>query len=179
MQSEVQFAGFGGQGILLSGKILASAAMAEGLEVAWVPSYGPEMRGGTAYCTVVISDRPIGSPIIKNPLHLVAMNRPSLEKFASTVKPHGVVLINSSLISIATGRDDLDELKVPATEIAKQIGNVRAANIVALSAFVTRSKIVAFDSLRTCVEQEFAKKAKLIPLNMEALEQGREVTLFS
>ncbi len=85
MQSEVKFAGFGGQGILLSGKILAHAAMEEGLEVAWVPSYGPEMRGGTAYCTVVISDRPIGSPIIKNPLHLIAMNRPSLEKFAPDV----------------------------------------------------------------------------------------------
>ena len=100
MQSEVKFAGFGGQGILLSGKILAHAAMEEGLEVAWVPSYGPEMRGGTAYCTVVISDRPIGSPIIKNPLHLIAMNRPSLEKFAPDVKPHGMVLINSSLIPI-------------------------------------------------------------------------------
>jgi 2-oxoglutarate ferredoxin oxidoreductase subunit gamma len=101
MQSEVMFAGFGGQGILLSAKILAHAAMEEGYEVVWIPSYGPEMRGGTAYCTVVISDRPIGSPIIKNPLHLVAMNRPSLEKFAPVVKPGGVVLINSSLMPTA------------------------------------------------------------------------------
>ncbi|MBI5062525.1 MAG: 2-oxoacid:acceptor oxidoreductase family protein, partial [Desulfatitalea sp.] len=96
MQSEVMFAGFGGQGILLSGKILAHAAMEEGYEVAWIPSYGPEMRGGTAYCLVVISDRPIGSPIIKNPKHLVAMNRPSLDKFAYVIKPGGVILSNAS-----------------------------------------------------------------------------------
>ena len=100
MQSEVMFAGFGGQGILLSAKILAHAAMEQGFEVVWIPSYGPEMRGGTAYCTVVISDKPIGSPIIKNPLHLIAMNRPSLEKFAPHVKPEGVVLINSTLIPV-------------------------------------------------------------------------------
>ena len=126
MQSEVMFAGFGGQGILLSAKILAHAGMEEGKEVAWVPSYGPEMRGGTAYCTVVISERPIGSPIIRNPLHLVAMNRPSLEKFAPMVKPKGVVLINSSLIPIKSGRSDIDELIVPANDIAKKLGNVRS-----------------------------------------------------
>jgi len=174
MQSEVMFAGFGGQGILLSGKVLATAAMQEGFEVAWIPSYGPEMRGGTAYCTVVISDRPIGSPIIRNPQHLVALNRPSLEKFAPVVKPDGVVLINSSLISIGTNRDDVDELLVPATEIAKEIGNVRAANMVALSALVARSKVVGIDVLRECVKAEFAKKEKLIPLNLEALERGRK-----
>ena len=106
MQSEVMFAGFGGQGILLMGQILAHTAMEEGYEVAWIPSYGPEMRGGTAYCTVVVSDRPIGSPIIRNPLHLVAMNRPSLEKFDPTVKPKGVIMINSSLISVEADRDD-------------------------------------------------------------------------
>ncbi len=166
------FAGFGGQGILLMGKILAHAAMEEGLEVAWVPSYGPEMRGGTAYCTVVVGDRPIGSPIIKNPLHLVAMNRPSLEKFAATVKPEGVILINSSLISIDSGRDDIDELKVAAVDIAKEIGSVKAANIVALAAFVARSKVVDFELLRQCVKEEFARKAKLIPMNMTALDQG-------
>ncbi|MEJ2154527.1 MAG: 2-oxoacid:acceptor oxidoreductase family protein [Desulfobacteraceae bacterium] len=172
MQSEVMFAGFGGQGILLIGKVLAHAAMEEGLEVAWVPSYGPEMRGGTAYCTVVISDHPIGSPIIKNPAHLVAMNLPSLEKFAPEVKPGGVILINSSLIPIEAGRDDCDALKVPAVDIAKKLGNPRAANIVALSAFVARSKVVPMDALRRCIEEEFRKKPKLIPLNMKALEAG-------
>ena len=174
MQSEVMFAGFGGQGILLSGKLLAHAAMEEGHEVAWVPSYGPEMRGGTAYCTVVISDRPIGSPVIKNPTHLVAMNRPSLEKFAAVIKPHGIILINSSLITIEADRPDCDVLKVPATDLAKKLGNARAANVVAIAAFVARSGIVGIETLRKCVENEFSRKPKLIPMNMAALEAGIE-----
>ena len=179
MQSEVQFAGFGGQGIMLMGQILAQAAMQAGFEVVWIPSYGPEMRGGTAYCTVVISDRPIGSPIIRNPKHLVAMNRPSLEKFAATVKSGGVIFINSSIISIEAGRDDVDVLKVPIIEIAKDLGNVKAANIVALAAFVVRSKIVDFDLLRESVKEKFAEKEKLIPINMQALEEGRKSALES
>lgn len=177
MQKEVMFAGFGGQGILLIGKILAHTAMEQGFEVAWIPSYGPEMRGGTAYCTVVISDRPIGSPIIRNPLHLVAMNRPSLEKFASVVKPGGVVLINKSLIGIDSGRDDVDELAVPVVEIAKELGNTRAANIVALSAFAARSSIVDMNILRSCVEEEFQAKKKLIPLNLAAIDAGEKAAL--
>ena len=172
MQSEVMFAGFGGQGIMMIGKILAYTAMEEGFEVAWVPSYGPEMRGGTAYCTVVISDRPIGSPIIKNPMHLVAMNRPSLEKFAPVVKPKGVILINSSLIPVEAGRSDCDVLKVPVVEIAKELGNAKAANIVALAAFAQRSKVVSVEVLKHCIEKEFGKKPKLIPLNMAAVEAG-------
>ncbi len=152
MQTEIKFAGFGGQGILLSAKLLAYAAMKQDYFVAWVPSYGPEMSGGTAYCTVVISDRRIGSPIIKNPSHLVAMNRPSLEKFAQDVKPGGVIMINSSLIPSRSERDDITELIVPANDVAIAAGSVRAANIVALS--------------------EFAAKAKIIPLNMKAFDDG-------
>ena len=174
MQSEVMFAGFGGQGILLIGDILAHAAMEEGREVAWVPSYGPEMRGGTAYCLVVISDKPIGSPIIRNPMHLVAMNRPSLEKFAPVVKTNGIVVINSSLISVRADRTDVDEILVPANDIAKELGSTKVANIVALGAFAARSKIVNDDTLRQCVKNVFASKEKLIPINMEALEQGRK-----
>ncbi len=177
MQNEVQFAGFGGQGIMLMGQILAQAAMQSGFEVVWIPSYGPEMRGGTAYCTVVISDRPIGSPIIRNPQHLVAMNRPSLEKFAPAVKAGGVIFINSSIISIEAGRDDVDVLKVPIIEIARDLGNVKAANIIALAAFVTRSKIVEFEVLKESVKEKFAEKEKLIPLNMKALDAGRKAAL--
>jgi 2-oxoglutarate ferredoxin oxidoreductase subunit gamma len=140
MQTEVMFAGFGGQGIPASGKILAQAAMAEGWEVAWVPSYGPEMRGGTAYCLVVINDRPIGSPIVKKPLHLVAMNRPSLEKFTPILKPNGTVLINTTLIPVDTDRDDLYQVRVPATTIASALGNNRATNLFALGAFVERTE---------------------------------------
>ena len=172
MQTEIKFAGFGGQGILLSAKLLAYAAMKQGSFVAWIPSYGPEMRGGTAYCTVVISDRLIGSPIIKNPTHLVAMNRPSLEKFAGDVKPGGIVFINSSLIPVRSDRTDIDELTVPANDVAIKAGSVRAANIVALSAFAARSKLVDLDLLKNCVKEEFAAKPKIIPLNMDAFDQG-------
>jgi len=175
MQREVMFAGFGGQGILLIGNILAHTAMEEGYEVAWVPSYGPEMRGGTAYCLVVISDRPIGSPIIRNPMHLVAMNHPSLEKFAPMVKPNGVVVINSSLIHIGSDRNDVDELLVPANDIAKDLGSIKVANIVALGAFVARSKIADFELIRHCVKEQFSSKEKLIPINMAALEEGKKV----
>ena len=175
MQSEVMFAGFGGQGILLIGDILAHAAMEEGREVAWIPSYGPEMRGGTAYCLVVISDKSIGSPIIRNPMHLIAMNRPSLEKFVPMVKPNGVVVINSSLIPIRADRDDVDELLVPANDIGKDLGSTKVANIVALGAFVARSKIVDFDTLRRCVKDVFSLKEKLIPINLKALEAGRKL----
>ena len=174
MQSEVQFAGFGGQGIMLMGQIMAQTAMLQGYEVVWIPSYGPEMRGGTAYCTVVISDRPIGSPIIRNPKHLVAMNRPSLEKFAPTVQSGGTIFINSSIISIDAGRDDVDVIKVPIIEIAKELGNVKTANIVALAAFVSRSQVLDFEMLRKSVKDKFASREKLIPLNMKALEEGKK-----
>jgi 2-oxoglutarate ferredoxin oxidoreductase subunit gamma len=177
MQKEVMFAGFGGQGILLIGNILAHAAMEQGSEVAWVPSYGPEMRGGTAYCLVVISNRPIGSPIIRNPMHLVAMNRPSLEKFAPVVKPKGVVIINSSLIPVRSGRDDVDELLVPANDIAKDLGSVKVANIVALGAFVARSKIIEFETIRSCVKETFSSREKLIPINMAALDAGEKAAM--
>ncbi len=172
MQTEIKFAGFGGQGILLSAKLLAHAAMKQDFFVAWVPSYGPEMRGGTAYCTVVISDKRIGSPIIKNPSHLVAMNRPSLEKFAKDVKPGGVIMINSSLIPTRSEREDITELVVPANDIAIKAGSVKAANIVALSAFAAKAEIVDLEILKNCIKEEFAAKAKIIPLNMKAFDDG-------
>lgn len=174
MQTEVMFAGFGGQGILSSGKILAYAAMQKGFEVIWIPSYGPEMRGGTAYCMVFISDQAIGSPVIKNPTHLVAMNRPSLEKFAPFIKKNGIILINSSLIQINSGREDINEIVVPVNDIAKHIGSSKSANIVALSAFVTHSRLIDFETLCMSIEKEFAKKTALIPLCLAAAEAGRE-----
>jgi 2-oxoglutarate ferredoxin oxidoreductase subunit gamma len=174
MQKDVIFAGFGGQGILLMGSILAHAAMDLGFEVAWVPSYGAEMRGGTANCTVVIGDRPIGSPIIKNPQHLVAMTRPSLEKFGPMVKPGGVILINSSLIPVDSGRKDVDEIKIPANDIAMKLGSVKAANIVALSAFVARSRFLDYNMIIQCMKNEFGSKEKLIKMNLEAMEEGRK-----
>jgi len=175
MLGEFMFAGFGGQGILLIGKILAHAAMLEGAHVAWIPSYGPEMRGGTAYCTVVISNKPIGSPIIRKPQYLVAMNRPAFEKFAPLVKPNGIILINTSLIPISSGRSNVEEIKVPVIDIAKELGNVKVANVVALGALVKRSQIVSFKILKECIKMEFALKSALIPINLKALDAGNQV----
>jgi len=154
---------------------MANAALEAGKEVAWIPSYGPEMRGGTAYCMVVISDRPVGSPIIQSPSHLVVMNRPSLEKFAPMIKPNGICMVNSSLIPISANREDIDELRVPCNEIANELGNARVANIVALGAFAARSNLLDFDLVRNAVAEEFSKKPKLVPLNLEAMNRGASV----
>lgn len=172
MQTEIKFAGFGGQGILVSAKLLAHAAMEQGLNVAWVPSYGPEMRGGTAYCTVVISEDPIGSPIIQNPSHLIAMNRPSLEKFANDVKPGGIIVINSSLVTTRTARTDITELAIPANTIAIKIGNVKAANVVALGAFAAKAGILDLDLIKENIRKEFADKTSIIPWNIMAFDEG-------
>ncbi len=177
MQSEVMLAGFGGQGILSSGKILAHAAMEEGYEVVWIPSYGPEMRGGTAYCMVFVSDKPINSPVIRNPKHLIAMNRPSLEKFAPVIQENGIILINSSLIKINAKRKDIDEIKIPVNDIAKNIGDSKSANIVALAAFVARSKIVSLKHLKKSIEHEFENKQESLPICLKAAEEGKKAGL--
>jgi len=130
MDSTFIIAGFGGQGVILAGKLLAEAGMYHGLHVTWLPSYGPEMRGGTANCTVVLSDEPIGSPVVDSPTSLVAMNLPSLEKFEKAVTESGTVVINSSLISRSIERRDLKALPVPVNDIAVSLGNARTANMV-------------------------------------------------
>jgi len=175
MQIDIMFTGFGGQGILMMGKILALTALHKEKEVAWVPSYGPEMRGGTAYCNVVISDNTIGSPIIQNPMHLVAMNRPSLEKFAPNVKPGGVIITNNSLIPIDSGRTDIKEYKVPATDIANELGNVKVSNMVALGGFVAATKIFSFEDVVKVMENELAKKPEFLSINLAAMEKGKNI----
>ena len=172
MQREVMFAGFGGQGIMTAGKLLALAGMAEGKKVCWIPSYGPEMRGGTAYCTVVISDREIGSPVINNPENLVVFNRPSLEKFGPKVKKSGLIVVNRSLIDITSGRDDLDEIFVPFNEIANELNNGRSLNIVALGAFVARSKIVSVETQEAVLREKFSRKPAVMELNLETFRAG-------
>ena len=136
MEKSFIFAGFGGQGVILAGKILAQAAADSGLQVTWLPSYGPEMRGGTANCTVVFSDEPIGSPVVDNPTALVAMNLPSLDRFERTVAEGGTILVNSSLIARPTERNDVRALSVRANDIAASLGNSKAANMVALGAVI-------------------------------------------
>ena len=172
MQTEVMFAGFGGQGILFAGKVLALAGMQEGKEVVWLPSYGPEMRGGTANCVVVISEKAIASPIISYPGSLVVMNRPSLEKFGPAVKSGGILVINSTLIPDTSNRTDIDILRVPCNQLAIDLGSPQSANMVALGAFVKRSGIVDIDRTRELIKKYFASNPKVSKLNCEAFDLG-------
>jgi len=178
-QYEVTFAGFGGQGIMTAGQLLAYAGIAEDKQVAWIPSYGPEMRGGTAYCTVVVSDKRIGSPIISNPQCACVFNRPSFDKFVPLVKPNGLSIVNSSLIDVCTDRTDLKEILVPANDIALKAGNVKAANIVILGAFVAATGVVKMDTVKAMIEQKLARKKSVLAINMVALEKGRLIALDS
>jgi 2-oxoglutarate ferredoxin oxidoreductase subunit gamma len=175
MQNDVILAGFGGQGVLLIGKMLALAGMSEGKQVSWMPSYGPEMRGGTANCTVVISDRPVGSPVIRSPRGVVALNLPSLDKFEPALRPGGVLVINTSLITRDATRDDVMVIRVAANEVANELGNPRGANMVALGAYVGASGAVSMEEVEQVVRDSFAKKPKLIDVNLEALHKGFEI----
>jgi len=175
MQNDVVCAGFGGQGVLLIGKVLAYAGMKAGKEVSWFPSYGPEMRGGTANCTVVISDKPIGSPVIQHPRSLIAMNLPSLDKFEPMLKEKAFVLINTSLVNREPARDDLTVLKVPASSIAIEEGSPRAANMVALGAYVGGTGIVEPEVVEGILEQEFGKKPQVLEINLKAFRRGYEL----
>jgi 2-oxoglutarate ferredoxin oxidoreductase subunit gamma len=172
MQNDLIIAGFGGQGVLLIGKMLAYAGMADGKEVSWLPSYGPEMRGGTCNCTVVIADRPVGSPVVERPRVAMVMNLPSLEKYEGMVKPGGVLLVNTSLINRAVQRSDVRVVKVPANEIANRLGNPRAANMVALGAYLGATRAVSLEAVEGLVRETFAGKAKVIDSNLAALQEG-------
>lgn len=175
MQIEIVFAGFGGQGVLLAGKVLAEVGMKLDKEVVWLPSYGPEMRGGTANCTVIISDEPIASPIIAHPRDTVVMNRPSLEKFCPTQRPGGFTIVNTSLINIRPERNDITVVEVPANEIAIEAGTGRAANMVMLGAYVGATKIVPLEAVLEQIKEEFEDKPKVIPVNIKCLEQGFKI----
>ncbi len=172
MHREVTFAGFGGQGIMLIGKLLAHAGLDEGREVVWLPSYGPEMRGGTAYCNVVISDKPIGSPVFASPSAAVVMNRPSLDKFGPRVKAGGLLIINSSLIDVSSERTDIDVQRVPCNELALAEGTGKAANMVALGAYVGCTGAVAVETVEHLIRESFAHKPQLVEINVKALARG-------
>ena len=175
MQNDVIVAGFGGQGVLLIGKMLAYAGMADGKEVSWLPSYGPEMRGGTCNCTVVISDKPVGSPVVERPRAAIVLNLPSLDKFEPMVKPGGLLVINSSLINRGASRTDLRVILVPANEIAMELGNPRGANMVALGAFLGATHAVSLDAVDGLIRDTFAGKPKIIDVNLASLRRGYEV----
>lgn len=172
MEEKIVVAGFGGQGVLSLGQFVAYAAMYEGMEVSWLPSYGPEMRGGTSNCSVVVSDRPIGSPIIATPDTLIAMNKPSLDKFVNKVKKGGLIIVNSSLIKDKVERDDVRVLYINANDIALEAGNAKTANIVVLGAFIKMTGILKAEDVKNTIEKIFANKPKVIPMNKVAFDLG-------
>ena len=175
MQTEVIMAGFGGQGLMMIGKLLALAGLEEGKEVTWLPSYGPEMRGGTANCTVVVSDRPIGSPLIPSPKAAIVMNRPSHDKFASAIRAGGILVVNSSLIPDRCDRKDIKIFRIRANDIALEAGNGRAANLVVLGAYIGLDKIVNHETVLKAIKNAFAKKKKFIEVNCESFLKGYEL----
>lgn len=176
MLEKVIIAGFGGQGVMLMGRLLAYAGMLEGKNVAWMPSYGPEMRGGTANCTVIISSEEIASPVVPDPMSIIAMNKPSLDKFEPTVQKDGLILVNSSLVEQKVNRDDVSVVKVPANDIANELGNTKVANMVALGAYIKKSEVVKLETIFKALEKALTgPKQKLIDLNKQALKQGAEL----
>lgn len=172
--TDVLFAGFGGHGMLMAGKLLAQALIKQGKQVSWLPAYGAEMRGGTANVTVCISDGDVMSPYIERPSSLVVMNTPSLEKFGPRVKPGGLILVNSTLAKAAFERTDCPVLRLPAGDIAMKLGNVKATNLVLLGAYVGLSRIAGKEELIEVVQETFAAKPKFIPLNVSAFVAGFE-----
>ena len=176
MLEEVIIAGFGGQGLMLMGRLLAYAGMLEGKKVAWMPSYGPEMRGGTANCTVIISSEEIASPIVTNPKTVIAMNKPSLDKFESLIQKDGLIVLNNSLIDQEVKRDDVRVLKIQANDIANKLGNLRVANMVTLGAYVKKTGVVKLESIFKALEKALAgKNQKILDLNKVALKKGEDI----
>ena len=173
MKREIIISGFGGQGGLAIGKNLAEAGMEEGLNVTWAPSYGPEMRGGTANCSVVLSDKPVGSPVFAHPTDLIALNEPSLVKFEAGVVPNGLVFVNSDVVTDKVTRPDLTAYYIPCAKIAEEVGNPKVANMVMLGAYVAGTKILKPETIEEMIQEMFAgPKAKFIPLNIEAFRRG-------
>ena len=168
------FAGFGGQGILFSGKFLAYKGLIEDRQVSWLPSYGPEMRGGTANCSVCLSDEAIGSPLVTNPNVLVAMNRPSLDKFVNDVEPGGVILLDSSLIDVKVERDDVTTYYVPASKLAEENGLKGLANIILIGKLFKEVGFCAEETLDKALQKCIpARKADMLGFNRKAIELGR------
>lgn len=175
MNQEMIFAGFGGQGVMLMGQIIAYSGMLEGQQVSWFPAYGPEMRGGTANCSVIIGDEQVGTPIVTEPGVVVAMNLPSLDKFEPMLTAGGTLLINSSLIERSPHRTDIKTYLVPCNDIAKELGNLKVANMVMVGAIVTASGAVTIESvLHILAKKVFKNKPAVMPLNELAIHRGME-----
>ena len=172
--TQILIAGFGGQGILFAGKFLAYKGLKEELQVSWLPSYGPEMRGGTANCNVILSETPVGSPIVTTPDVLIAMNLPSLQKYVDTVAPGGQIYVDSALIDVKVERSDVEVFYIPATQLAKDNGIGTLANMIIVGALLEHNPQLSFDGVEAVVSSLVPpKKAALIDLNMKALNLGK------
>jgi len=166
-------AGFGGQGVMLIGQLLAYGGMMEDKEVSWHPSYGPEMRGGTANCTVVVSDDPVASPVVSSPGIALVLNTPSFDRFEPAVVPGGLLIVNTSLCERQSQREDIKVIEVPATAIADEIGDGRVANMVMLGALIGSTEMVSLDTIKESLRKVLPERRHgLIPLNEQALQRG-------
>lgn len=172
-QQEIVISGFGGQGTLFAGQLLAYAAMDSGNHVTWFPSYGPEMRGGKARCTVIVAGEEIGAPLVRRPSAAIVLNIPSMEAFEPAIKPGGVLVVNSSLIPQKSERDDIRIIYIPATDMAIELGNARLANVICLSALVQATGVVLLEAVKQALEDHLPKRHhKLLGLNYEAMDKG-------
>ncbi len=173
METGIVIAGFGGQGVLFAGQVLAQAAMDAGLHVTWMPSYGPEMRGGTAHCTVVIADAPIGSPLVRRPAAAIVMNLPSLDKYEPLVAPEGVLVVNASLVNRKATRADLRVLEVPANDIAEALGDGRLANVVLVGALLAALGRLPLNVVERALQTRLPERHRdLLAANRQALRRG-------
>jgi len=173
MQKEIIIAGFGGQGVLFGGQVLAYAAMDTGKDVTWIPSYGPEMRGGTANCTVVIADHEIGSPLVKNPLLAIALNLPSFDKYEEMLARGGTLIVNQSMVDRGAKRDDINVIFVPCNEIAEEIGDKKLLNMVAIGALLTVMTELSLKDIEKALGAHLPARHKhLLPKNFEPLQRG-------
>jgi 2-oxoglutarate ferredoxin oxidoreductase subunit gamma len=173
METSLIFAGFGGQGILFAGQLLAYAGMAYGRHVTWIPSYGPEMRGGTANCTVIISDEPIGAPIVARPDIALVFNQPSFARYEPLVKPGGLLVVNSAIVTAVSARTDIEVIYVPANRIAEEMGTIKMLNMAMVGAMLGKRPILPLDMIeQTLIEHLPAGKAHLIEGNRQVLRQG-------
>ena len=176
MQSDFILSGFGGQGALFAGQVLAYAAMDSGRHVTWIPSYGPEMRGGTAHCTVIISDEEIGSPLVRNPSAVIAMNQPSLDKYEPLIAPGGVLVVNASLTTRAATRGDIRIIPVPANALAEELGNGKLANIVLTGALLAATHVLPLEAVEQALADHLPERHRhLLDANRKALRRGAEV----
>lgn len=170
---ELVIAGFGGQGILFAGKVIAYGGLLAGKEVSWLPSYGPEMRGGTANCHIIVSDNPVGSPIIINPGILIAMNRPSLDKFEDFVVPGGTIIVDSSLVDRKVSRSDVNTFYIPATQMSSDMNAPKLANMIIIGKLIKETTILTYDQLKMGVAKSVPpNKQELLDLNMKIIDSG-------